>query len=60
MFFVNCVGNKIRNVSNGFFPTDVIAVVDGNGNDYNETGVHEYPNDRVNKSCKEKMTGQTM
>ena len=53
MVFSNCVGKKIGDVSDGFFPTDVIAVVDGNGNDCNVTAVYEYPNDRGNNSCKE-------
>ena len=53
MVFANRVGNKIRELPNGLHLPDVIAVVDGNGNDCNVTAVYEYPNDRRNNSCKE-------
>ena len=60
MVFANRVGNKTRDIPNGLYLPDVIAVVDGNEDYYDETDVREDPNDREDKSREEKMTGHTM
>ena len=60
MVFANRVGNKTREVPNGLNLPDVIAVVDGNEDYYDETDVREDPNEREDNSREEKMTGQKM
>ena len=46
LVFANRIGNKTREVPNGLHLPDVIAVVDGNEDYYNEIDVREYPNNR--------------